>query len=40
VRNDDAKTVARLAVERVTVTVERGRRVPLAPRLRLKAVRG
>ena len=40
VRNDDAKTVVRLVVERVTVMAEDGRRVPLAPRLRLKPVRG
>ena len=40
VRNDDAKTVARLAVEETTVIAERGRRIPLAPRLQLRAVRG
>ena len=40
VRNDDAKTVARLSFERVTVKADGGRTVSLAPRLRLKAVRG
>ena len=40
VRDDDAKTVVRLAVERVTVLADGGRRVPLAPRLRLKPVLG
>ncbi|HYI20046.1 MAG TPA: CHAD domain-containing protein, partial [Solirubrobacteraceae bacterium] len=38
--NDDAKTVVRLTVEQLAVVADRGRRIPLTPRLRLTPVRG